>query len=57
MIIAMKKVTNTISKSENEVEDMTEEKTDKIIELLEEISRWVNLKVYTKSERTYLQGF
>jgi len=44
LIIAMKKVTNTISKSENEVEDMTEEKTDKIIELLEEISRWVKFE-------------
>jgi len=53
LTIAMKKDTNTISKSENEVEDVTEEKTDKIIELLEEISKWVRFEGVQRATDTF----
>ena len=48
----MKKGRDTISEGENEVENMTEEKTDKIIELLEEILKWVRLEGAQRAKDT-----
>lgn len=51
-ITAMKKDRDTISERENEVEDMPEEKTDKMIELLEEILKWVRLEGTQRAKDT-----
>lgn len=48
----MKKGRDTISEGENEVENMAEEKTDKIIELLEEILKWVRLEGAQRAKDT-----
>jgi hypothetical protein len=48
----MKKDTDTTSERENEVEHMAEEKTDKIIELLEEILKWVRLEGAQRAKDT-----
>lgn len=52
MTIAMKKDIDTTSERENEVENMAEKETDKIIELLEEILKWVRLEGAPRAKDT-----
>ncbi len=52
MITGMKEDRDTISGRENEGEYMTEEKTDKIIDLLEEILKWVRLEGAQRAKDT-----
>lgn len=50
----MKEDRDIISKKENEGEDMTEEKTGRIIELLEEILKWVRLEGVQRAKDTLI---
>lgn len=52
MTIAMKKDKDTITERESEAKDMSEEKTDTIIELLEEILKWVRLEGAQRAKDT-----